>query len=60
MDVAYGVWSQTQRSPVNVLPFDEVGFCNMVLQGTDGTVGVFSFRGWFEVWLKPTYKSGQI
>lgn len=36
--------------PINTLPRVEVGLGDVVLQGTDGAIGVFSFGGRIEIW----------
>jgi hypothetical protein len=52
---ARGFRIEAQRCPVDILPLDKVRLSDVVLQRADRTVGVFSFQGWFEVRLLPTY-----
>lgn len=49
--------TQAESSPVDTFPCIQVWFGDVMLQGTDGAVGVFSFEGRFKVWRKPTYKT---
>jgi hypothetical protein len=52
---ALGIRIEAQRRPIDILPLDEIRLCDVVLQRADGTVGVFSFQGRFEMRLLPTY-----
>lgn len=55
--IVRAVVAQAESSPVDTFPCIQVWFGDMVLQRSDGAVGVFSFEGRFEIWREPTYKT---